>query len=262
MWTRLELKTKAKRFLKQNYITAFFVSLILMFVTSSGSSNNNSKYSVSSDQVFQGGNFDPSGLWAWVPAISLIFIVIMIVVILLKVFIGYVLEVGGRNYYLRGTEREVTFREVGFGFNSDYYFNIVLTMFIKGIYNLLWFLLLIIPGIVKMYAYSMVPYILADNPNIDSGRAIELSMDMTNGQKWDMFVLDLSFLGWYILGLLLFGIGTWFVNPYVDATKAQLYASLRLDAIKRNLCSPEELCYTLSDDLYSDSNADDWYDEY
>ncbi|GAU77011.1 integral membrane protein [Fusibacter sp. 3D3] len=185
---------------------------------------------------------------------------IVIVVVVLRVFLGYILEVGGRNYFLRGTEREVAFKEVGFGFNSDYYLNIVVTMFIKDVYNFLWLLLFIIPGIIKAYAYSMVPYILADNPNIDSNRAIELSVEMTNGQKWDMFVLDLSFLGWYILGSLLFGIGTWFVNPYVDATKAQLYASLRLGAIKHNLCTPEELCYALSNAEESEQN--DWYDEY
>ncbi len=73
----------------------------------------------------------------------------------------------------------------------------------------------------------MVPYILADNPSIGAERAIQLSNRMTGGEKWDMFVLDLSFLGWYILGMLALGIGVIFVNPYVDSTKAELYLILR-----------------------------------
>ena len=266
MWTRVELKTKAKRFLKQNYITAFFVSLIIMIVTgsgagsSSGSSGSRSNFSSTPGLFVQNGHINLEGLVSWLPAVSFILFVIIIVAIALRVFVGYILEVGGRNYFLRGTERDVAFKEIGFGFNSDYYFNIVLTMLIKGIYNFLWFLLFFIPGVIKLYAYSMVPYILADNPNIESSRAIELSMDMTKGHKWDMFVLDLSFLGWYLLGTLLFGIGTWFVNPYVDATKAQLYVTLRLNAIKYNMCTPEELCYTPV--APEESKSDDWYDEY
>ncbi|MBF4693638.1 DUF975 family protein [Fusibacter ferrireducens] len=263
MWSRIELKTKAKKFLKQNYMTAFFVSMIIMVVTGASTRSNSRMDNFNPMprvDVYQNGHITFDGLTSWLPVFSFAIIVMIVVFIALRVFVGYILEVGGRNYFLRGTEREVSFREVGFGFNSEYYFNIVITMLIRSVYNLLWVLLLIIPGIVKYYAYSMVPYILADNPNIESGRAIELSMDMTRGQKWDIFVLDLSFIGWYILGGLLFGIGVWFVNPYADATKAQLYASLRVNAIRHNLCTPDELCYTPVDS--EESESDDWYDEY
>ncbi len=64
---------------------------------------------------------------------------------------------------------------------------------------------------------------------------------MTDGEKWDMFVLDLSFIGWYIIGALALGIGVLFVNPYVDATKAELYLILRKKAIDNKLTSYEEL---------------------
>jgi uncharacterized membrane protein len=87
----------------------------------------------------------------------------------------------------------------------------------------------------------MVPYILADNPNIGARRAIELSNRMTYGHKFDMFILDLSFLGWYLLGALCLGIGVFFVKPYEYATEAELYLTLRENAIERGYCSLEEL---------------------
>jgi len=87
----------------------------------------------------------------------------------------------------------------------------------------------------------MVPYILAENPNIDYKRAIELSNQMTKGQKFDIFVLDLSFIGWYILGALLVGLGVYFVFPYVNSTNAELYLVLKQNAIDTGICSPEEL---------------------
>jgi uncharacterized membrane protein len=77
---------------------------------------------------------------------------------------------------------------LGYGFHNGYYFNIVKTMLWKSALNFLWFLLLIIPGIVKSYAYRMVPYILSDNPNIEYSRAIELSVKMTDDEKLNMRV--------------------------------------------------------------------------
>ena len=87
----------------------------------------------------------------------------------------------------------------------------------------------------------MVPYILAENPNIGNRRAIELSNKMTDGHKFDMFVLDLSFIGWKLLGVLTLGIGLIFLDPYINATKAELYLVLRENALNSGICSYEEL---------------------
>jgi uncharacterized membrane protein len=114
----------------------------------------------------------------------------------------------------------------------------------RAFINTLWFLLLIIPGIVKYYAYRMVPYILADNPEINYKRALELSTRMTKGEKFDIFVLDLSFIGWYLLGTLAFVVGILFVMPYQNATEAELYIILRQNAIQNGFCTYEELAIT------------------
>lgn len=101
--------------------------------------------------------------------------------------------------------------------------------------------LLSIPYIIKSYSYRMTPWILADNPQIGYRRALRLSMEMTRGSKWSMFVLDLSFLGWLILGVLACGFGVLFVTPYIMATHAELYATLRQNSVAAGSCTMEEL---------------------
>jgi uncharacterized membrane protein len=99
----------------------------------------------------------------------------------------------------------------------------------------------LIPFYIKMYSYRMTPWILADNPAIGYQRALKLSMALTRGQKWRIFVLDLSFLGWFLLGVMACGIGVLFVTPYYNATQAELYARLRQDGVDQGLCTMEEL---------------------
>lgn len=87
--------------------------------------------------------------------------------------------------------------------------------------------LAIVP-IVKYFAYSMAPFILADCPGVTATEALKLSIRMTNGHKWKLFVMFLSFIGWYILGIFTFGI-LWlvFVNPYLYSTHAGYYVEIR-----------------------------------
>jgi uncharacterized membrane protein len=105
--------------------------------------------------------------------------------------------------------------------------------------------LLTLPVIIKTFSYRMTPWILADNPQIGYKRALKLSMQLTRGHKWRMFVLDLSFIGWFLLGLLACGIGVMFVAPYYQAVQAELYARLRRLGVDQNLCTMEELGFTL-----------------
>ena len=101
--------------------------------------------------------------------------------------------------------------------------------------------ILSIPGFIKSISYRMTPWILADNPQIGYRRALRLSIEMTRGHKWAMFVLDLSFIGWMILGVLACGVGVLFVTPYIMATQAELYATLRHNGVSSGLCTMEEL---------------------
>ncbi len=102
-------------------------------------------------------------------------------------------------------------------------------------------LLLLIPYVIKSYQYGFVKYLLADNPQLKGTRARQLSTMLTNGEKGSIFVLDLSFIGWYLLGALCLGLGHLFVNPYYEATRAELYIFLRERAIQNGLIDPREL---------------------
>jgi len=264
MWTRAELKEQAKAILKKSYWKAFLVSLILAFIGGSsggssrfnfnGSSGNFSDFRNGFDQGYNNvGDVDITGLestdFTFLFIFMGIFLIVFLAIILFRVLIGTVVEVGCQKYFVQATEEEFSINHVMSGFKKGKYGNIVLTMLYRGVLLFLWTLLLIIPGIIKSYAYRFVPYILADNPEITPKRAIELSNQMTNGQKFDMWVLDLSFIGWYILGLLALGIGVLFVNPYPNQTFAQLYVTLRGDLIRSGQTSHAEFNLATPDDM-------------
>lgn len=99
--------------------------------------------------------------------------------------------------------------------------------FLIGLFTFLWSLLFVIPGIIKSYSYSMAPYILAENKGKPALECINESKQMTDGHKMDLFVLGLSFIGWSLLCAVTFGIAAIWVLPYMQATYANAYNSLK-----------------------------------
>ncbi len=111
-------------------------------------------------------------------------------------------------------------------FQTDYG-NVLVTMFLTNLFIALWSLLLVVPGIIKFYEYRMVAYLLAENPSLEWKKAQSMSREMMDGHKMDAFILDLSFIGWWILTSLTFGLaGIFYVIPYYNQTYAELYLSL------------------------------------
>lgn len=144
---------------------------------------------------------------------------------LLLSFASMVFSVGYMWYALRLARRQACgyanlfdgFAEAG---------RVLLTGILMGVFVFLWSLLLIIPGIIAAYRYRMAFYILFDNPEVGALQAISMSKEMMRGHKLELFVLDLSFIGWLILVPLTLGIlGLW-VTPYMTATEANFYDSL------------------------------------
>lgn len=123
-----------------------------------------------------------------------------------------------------------------------------LNMWLKGmcaqlwqsLWIFLWSLLLIIPGIIKAFAYSQMLYILAENPNMPVRKAMKLSMVMTKGAKGDLFVMGLSFIGWGFLGIITLGIGFLWIVPYMNLSFTNCYVYLKEDAIRRNVLTAED----------------------
>jgi uncharacterized membrane protein len=95
------------------------------------------------------------------------------------------------------------------------------------VYTFLWSLLFIIPGIVKSLSYSMTNFILLDRPELSATEAINESRRMMNGHKMELFVLELSFIGWILFAVVTFGIGSLYVTPYMNATIAAFYETLK-----------------------------------
>jgi len=253
MWTREFLKNRAKAVLKVSYWKAFLISLIIAI--SGGGGNRSSNFNWNFNNHTSTNGFTPftKATTDMFPFLLLITFIILFVIVLFalafRIFLGYPLEVGARRFFVQSAQNNTDMNYLGYAFVNGRYFNIIKTMVWRGILTFLYFLLLIVPGIIKSYAYRMVPYILSDNPNIDYKRALELSDKMTDGEKMNMWVLDLSFIGWYILGSILLFIGVLFVMPYENATKAELYLVLRKNALDHGLCSDED--FGLKQPLYT-----------
>ncbi|MBR3152811.1 MAG: DUF975 family protein [Clostridia bacterium] len=128
--------------------------------------------------------------------------------------------------YLKMTKDEKVELKDAFSGFSNAVSAIILTLLV-GIYTFLWTLLLIIPGIVKGLAYSMSTYILADNPDMTASECIAKSCEIMNGHKMDLFILHLSFIPWYFLCGITFGIAYIYVAPYMSATVANFYNSIK-----------------------------------
>lgn len=121
------------------------------------------------------------------------------------------------------------------------YGNVVRVQFLVGMLVLAGCILFVVPGIFLHYRYRMVPYLLAENPYLPAGRAMQLSRRMMHGEKWHAFLLDLSFLGWYLLCVLTLGFGLVFLEPYRMVTNAELYALLRSKAFAYGYTGESEL---------------------
>ncbi len=108
----------------------------------------------------------------------------------------------------------------------DYYLNSFLLLFVNSIFIFLWSLLFVIPGIIKTFSYSMSPYILIDNPVMTAGEARRKSMEIMKGNKWKLFCLQFSFIGWILLSILTFGILFLWVIPAMEMSKIAFYKEI------------------------------------
>ena len=150
----------------------------------------------------------------------------------IKIFISYPIQIGETRIYLesRNYKKTKVYRML-YPFRKGRYLNVVKSMLLMEIYQLLWNLT-IVGGIIKKYSYKMIMYIIAENPQISSKDAIRISREMMNGNKWRAFLLDLSFIGWNILQYITFGLAGIYVSPYYTATEVELYAFLRKEYIE------------------------------
>lgn len=264
MWSRQEIKEKGKSAFKNNFWKTVLVSLLLVIIggggvfggssgvrtvynihdTSSGIVEESSEsydfddnmqdvedFEVSENvQESEGDTFEISGTMGLFLILAVL-AVFAVVIWAIQAFILGPLEIGFRRFFIRNLNEQARIHEIGYGFDHNYIEN-VKTMFFKELYTMLWSFLLVIPGIVKAYEYRMIPYLLADDETMTRQEAFKKSKEMMMGQKWNAFVLDLSFIGWDILSLFTLGIlGVFHVNPYRNMSQAALYHKLRYGTV-------------------------------
>lgn len=111
------------------------------------------------------------------------------------------------------------------GFKEAFTDSLILGL-LQSIFIFLWSLLLVIPGIIKSYSYAMSSFIQQDSPNKNWKQCLDASIDMMNGNKMQLFLLDLSFIGWYLVGALCLGVGIFWVIPYHQTARANFYMAL------------------------------------
>lgn len=220
MWNRAELKMRGNMAFKKNYVSAVVVALLMgIFGTVSGESSAR-RVSENSD-IYSGNLFNVGTITGLLAGITT---VVILIVLVAKVFVGNLLKMGGYRFFILNQTAQPGIGTLLDGFRSGHYVNIVLTMFLRDLFTTLWSLLLVVPGIVKHYEYLMVPYIIAENPAMDYKEAFQISKQMMDGEKMEAFIMDLSFLGWYLLSAVTCGLlAIFYVNPYVQASFAEMY---------------------------------------
>lgn len=238
MWTSAELKIRAKGAFYKNYWHCVLTALVVSFFTESAIYDITTYIREHDYYVYMDTFLGRIGEFMMQPLFGLLGVRIAIglmgiVMLFVKVFVGNPLCVGGYRFFIMNQTVNPMAVELGFGMRSQSYTNVVLTMFLKNLYTSLWGLLFVIPGIIKHYEYLMIPYILAENPEMDRQEAFLISKKMMTGQKMNVFVLDLTFLGWALLSAITGKIvGIFFVEPYYQATIAELYSVNRTRAYR------------------------------
>ena len=207
MINRKELKTLAKEQLKGNWATGAIITLIFMVL--SGAVN------------YVGYKIDSSSTF-------------------LSIFVTYPIAMGMSIAYVNLVKNKQSL-QVGDMFKGFKIFGksvgIALWMFL---WTFLWTLLFIIPGIIKGIAYSQSTIIIANDSRVNVKDALKLSMKMTKGHKWDIFVMQLSFIGWGLLVPLTLGLGVLWLTPYISATMTNMFYKLKEESIMSGVCTEEE----------------------
>ncbi len=229
MWTIAEVKEMGKRALKGNYWYCVLAAFLMgIFTGGSSLATRTKSQELDVSSTFNG--MDPQDQLAVALVILGALAVIIVIGVLIRIFLANPIEVGGRAFFKSNVEdTPAPFSLMKTGFQN--YGHSFVTLFLRDLYLVLWTLLFIIPGIIKAYSYCMVPYILADNPELSANEVITKSRQMMDGNKWQVFLLDLSFIGWILLGVLTLGLGLIFwTTPYIQSTHAALYLKLKEQA--------------------------------
>lgn len=227
MLSRIELKQNAKVLTKSARVSAYRITLIFMLILAA--------LSLAEDYV--GAN---EGVWVQVGDMEILFrssylfshpafpTPVVVFVSVLVWLLGCVLAAGYIQYHQgvrRGEEMPIASLFDGFGFVGK----IVLLNLVMAVFIALWSMLLIVPGIIAAYRYRFALYNLCENPELGVMDALNMSKQQTRGYKLDLFVLDVTFLGWSLLCVLTAGILSIWITPYIQQTNLGYFEAIKAE---------------------------------
>ena len=214
-------------------IAAFIASLLGGLTNSAGVSFGFNFDTGSSDT--QGGgtevNTDAFSSFFTEEVLTIIFtvfvvlLVVGIVVGIVHLIVGSVVSIGYAKFnldILDGNEPELG---TMFTYFSEWG-KAIIARILRGVYTALWTCLFIVPGIMAAYSYSMTPFIMAETPYLSAKEAIKISKEIMRGNRWRLFCLEFSFIGWALLSIVTLGIASLWVLPYQEATRAAFYRDI------------------------------------
>ena len=264
MWTRGELKQRGMAAFKANYWKCVLVAFIIALISGGLSSGSSYKSSGSFSEMFdafkdrnsssginkeitedeiredvlneiKGQNESkPNGpaigvIVAIIIGVMIVLIICMVIGFAISAFLLNPIKVGCNKFFVANLDEPAGLSNLSRGFEGNYK-NVVRVLFFRDLYLFLWFLIPVVGwaiSIYKFYEYWMIPYIVAGDPDMEKDEVFALSREMMDGQKWDTFVLGLSFIGWHLLSVITLGIlELFYVGPYVQSTYAALYETL------------------------------------
>lgn len=228
-----DFRSIARDVLKGKWTIAVLVGLVASLLGALGdigpdikfnidASNVNASFQFAGQTIFSTGGGLNSGIGTFLAG-SFVYIMIAVLIIGVLYFIlGSVIAVGYARFNLNLVDRaEGSFENLFAYFN--YWKTTAAARILQRIYILLWSLLLVIPGIIASFSYAMTEYILAEHPELSASEAISRSKQMMEGNKWRLFCLQFSFIGWNILCAFTLGIGNLWLTPYKQAAIAAFY---------------------------------------
>ena len=229
VWSRIELKSRAKDLLQRDYWKNVLAGVIVMIASGTAYSAVSSRItSLSRRRIgfgLYGINF--MMLLASLGIILVSFLIGLSISIVLSYFIWGPLEAGAKRYFLDQSEYSAEITDI-FLMVTNQSRSLRISMLIRRVICVAGSMLLIVPGVIKHYESKMVPYLLIAYPDMKVEEVFKVSKRMMEGNKWEAFILDLSFFGWHVLGIATLGIvEVFFVSPYVHLTEAELYRVLR-----------------------------------
>lgn len=198
--------------LSGNWAPAAVATLVLFVIALAVTGSNPSMYP----------NMNVSEAWLFLTCILAYFIT-------MPLNYGYANAI--RALYSKG-DRNVTSNMIHMPLS--HYFDVAWTMFYMAVKIILWAMLLLVPGIVKSFSYAMTPFVLEDEPELSAGEAIAKSARMMHGHKMQLFLLELSFLGWIFLIILTAGLAVFWVEPYIYASMSAFYDDVKAEFEQRS----------------------------